>query len=367
MVELIVDTKLSLESFSASFLHKKKISGLCCIYGPTGSGKTTFLRSLAGLEKKSVGKVIYKNEVWQDSEKNIFVPAYERDVAYVFQDARIFDHLNVLDNILFGPKMAGLKNINRELNHLIDFFKLRPLLQRYPAKLSGGEKQKVAIARSLMRRPALLLMDEPLSALDEASKEEIIFYFEKLKHSLNIPIFYVTHSLQEILKLADDVIVVDQGQIIAEGELAQVFNRLNSIQNKFFTPSSVICGKFKEYDPVYNLTTIQLGSNQFLQSIGSRGAAYSNIQNDDGVRILIRAKDVSVTLRMPDQTSILNVLKVKVVEISPPQNGQIIIKGELSQGEYITSLITHFSAEKMNIALGQELFFQIKAVSFVDI
>ena len=200
--------------------------GVTAIYGHSGSGKTSLLRCIAGLEKAPNGSLaIHKDDwqaTWQDS--NIFLPVHKRPIGYVFQEASLFAHLNAEKNLRYAIKRADKKVTQEFYQRVIAVMGINDILERYPNQLSGGERQRIAIARALLIQPRLLLMDEPLAALDHQRKQEILPYLEKLQQSFDIPILYVSHSMDEVARLADHIVVLDQGKVIAEGKLTDVFS-----------------------------------------------------------------------------------------------------------------------------------------------
>lgn len=231
MIKASLQTKMGELNLDVSF--EIPSSGVTALFGRSGSGKTTILRFLAGLGKKYSGDLSVNGEVWEDSKKRIFLPAHRRAIGYVFQEAHLFAHLNVSDNILYGyrripqaEKLAG----KVDLEETIDLLGIRKLLTRMPAQLSGGEKQRVAIARCLLSRPKILLLDEPLSSLDVTSKLEILPYLERIRKESKIPIIYVSHSTEEILRLADTMVQIDNGKIISSGLALELIPSL-----KYFT------------------------------------------------------------------------------------------------------------------------------------
>lgn len=231
MIKATLQTKMGELNLDVSFEIPSR--GVTALFGRSGSGKTTILRFLAGLGKKYSGDLSVNGEIWEDSKKRIFLPAHRRAIGYVFQEAHLFPHLNVSDNILYGyRRIPQLKNQGKKqseevgLEETIDLLGIRKLLTRMPAQLSGGEKQRVAIARCLLSRPKILLLDEPLSSLDVTSKLEILPYLERIRKESKIPIIYVSHSTEEILRLADSIVQIDNGKIISSGLAKEVIPSL---------------------------------------------------------------------------------------------------------------------------------------------
>lgn len=208
--------------------------GVTVLFGVSGCGKTTVLRSAAGLEKAK-GYVRIAGRVWQDDEKRIFVPTYERRIGYVFQEASLFDHLNVRENLRFGLKRISDKDGEKRLDDAVELLGIGHLLERRTSELSGGERQRCAIARSLAIKPTALFMDEPLAALDHARRLEIMPWIDRLKKELNLPILYVTHSEEEVMRLADRLAVIDNGKLVDNGPVAETW--LHLMQKKAAKPA----------------------------------------------------------------------------------------------------------------------------------
>lgn len=202
-------------------------SGITVLFGHSGSGKTTLLRCVAGLLRASKGFLKVKGSIWQDSENGVFLPTYKRSLGYVFQEANLFPHLSVTDNLQFGLKRIGGPSNATDLQQIVELLGISHLLNRLPDKLSGGERQRVAIARALALNPDVLLMDEPLASLDFKRKKEIMPYLHKLHQQTNIPILYVTHSRQEIEHLADYLVILDEGCILASGTLSETIDQVD--------------------------------------------------------------------------------------------------------------------------------------------
>jgi molybdate transport system ATP-binding protein len=194
-------------------------SGVTVLFGHSGSGKTTLLRCIAGLQQAAKGFLQINGEVWHDSERGVFLPTHKRSLGYVFQEANLFPHLSVKGNLQFGLKRTG--QTGADLTHILELLGIVHLLDRMPDRLSGGERQRVAIARALALNPKVLLMDEPLAALDFKRKQEILPFLERLHRELHIPLLYVTHSQQEVAQLADQLVILDEGRVLASGPLSE--------------------------------------------------------------------------------------------------------------------------------------------------
>jgi molybdate transport system ATP-binding protein len=201
-------------------------SGITALWGPSGCGKTTVLRALAGLDR-AAGRVAINDEVWQDDAAGRFVPAHQRAIGYVIQEPTLFPHLNVMDNLRYGQRRANKNSSAHDLEPAVELLGIAGLLHRRPTTLSGGERQRVAIARALASQPRLLLMDEPLAALDAARKADILPYLERLHRQLSLPMIYVSHAIDEVTRLADHVVLMDQGRVLNSGALDEVFSNVN--------------------------------------------------------------------------------------------------------------------------------------------
>jgi len=343
--------------------------GVTAIFGHSGSGKTTLLRCIAGLQKSESGKLIVNNQIWQDNTR--FLLPHLRPIAYVFQDARLFPHLNVEENLNFALKRARKRSASflldikssgnvplgkKSLDKIIAMFDILSLLKRYPENLSGGEKQRVAIARALFVNPELLLMDEPLASLDEKRKQEIIPFLEQLRYEFNIPIIYVSHSVAEVARLADNVIVLHEGAVDSQGNATEILNRQ---QHKLDAELGVIIeGTVVEHDNKWNLAHVQFDTGKLFIT----NYAYTLGQV---LRLHIKAKDISITLSQHHDTSILNILPAKIINIYDASDSCSTLV-ELSLGRTtLVVKITKRSFVSLNLEKNKEVWVQIKSVALV--
>lgn len=329
--------------------------GVSALFGHSGSGKTTCLRAMAGLEKLPNSYFAVGDEVWQDSENNIFVAPYKRDIGYVFQEASLFAHLNVRDNLNFGRKRLAPEKRKVDFNNICNILSLTPLLDRPPNSLSGGERQRVAIARALLTSPKLLLMDEPLSALDHALKQEVLPYLEKLQLQLSIPIIYVSHSPDEVARLADHIAIIKNGALVKAGPLAQVMLDAD-IGGRFYDgDSAMLYGEVhahrKDHLTELAIDTFTLTVPQISLPIGSK------------LRCRINAKDVSLCLSPPLHSSIGNILAGTITRIEHSDNpGERVITVKVSAQQYLLATITYASTKRLDLQLGSQIWAQIKSV-----
>jgi molybdate transport system ATP-binding protein len=334
---------------------KIPVAGVTAVFGPSGSGKTTFLRCLAGFENFT-GRLIMKGIVWQN-EKNI-LKTHLRPIGYVFQDASLFTHLNVEKNLRYAYER--IFEIQRKLTweQIVKLLNLQPLLKRNVQMLSGGEKQRVAIGRALLTSPELLLMDEPLSALDVKSKNEILVYLKKISEELHIPILYVSHSLDEVIKIADRLLLLENGKMIRLGPVEDLLCELDLSVLQGDLSSALLYGVFDHEESEFGIACILCeGQKIYLPR--------PEITKTERVRIKISAKDVSLTKVLPTATSILNILQGQVCEIKMLDQFQVLVKIKLGQ-QFLLSRITKKSLFNLKLNVGDVLFVQIKSVGLVS-
>jgi molybdate transport system ATP-binding protein len=352
---LTVEAKHHYGAFSldATFTSER---GVTALFGRSGSGKTSMIRIIAGLTRPDSGKIILDGETLADSGKAIFVPGYKRRFGYVFQEARLFPHLTVGQNLDYGRWFAGRPGRENDSSHIIEMLGIGTLLQRRPDKLSGGEKQRVAIGRALLSSPRMLLMDEPLAALDDARKAEILPYLERLRDEMNIPIVYVSHSVNEVARLADHVIVMKDGKVDAQGPATDVLGRpafAGNLERREM--GSILSGHIDNHDPVHGLLTLRL-KTATLQIPAKSG--------DSGkpVRIHIPARDVMVATVKPEGLSALNILEGRIAEISVAENGMVTVHIDCG-GDIILSRLTTLSQQRLSLEAGKPVFAVIKSAA----
>src|SRR5574343_1688002 len=281
--------------------------GVTALFGHSGSGKTTCLRAMAGLERASEGYFSLGGEIWQDEARQHFVPTHQRALGMVFQEASLFPHLSVRGNMEFGQKRARGSANGFSLPEMAQLLGIEHLLDRSPAQLSGGERQRVAIARALLARPKILLMDEPLAALDLKRKLEILPYLERLHGELSIPIIYVSHAPDEVARLADHLVLLDQGKVVASGPLNDVLSRLD-LPAAFADDAGVVIETRVAEHEADDLTRLEF----------TGGAIYVSRRSEPvgtPLRCRIHARDVSLTLAPQLQTSILNCVAAIVLDL----------------------------------------------------
>ena len=328
--------------------------GITAVFGPSGSGKTTILRCLAGLEPGARGQLHLDGSTWQDDSRGIFLAAHRRPVGYVFQDARLFPHLRVRRNLDYGCRRSG-GCAPPHFARVVELLGIGQLLDRYPLQLSGGEQQRVAIGRALLTQPRLLLMDEPLAAVDMERKSEILPYLQDLHRALDIPVVYVTHALDEVTRLAEHLILIGNGSIQATGRLADLLSRLELPLAHSEDAAALIEARVATHDNEFELTELEFAGGRL--SVGRQAAPIG-----ERVRVLVYARDVSLALDEPQQSSILNILRAEVAAIS--QEGRSRVTVRLRVGEtYVLARITRKSCVRLNLAPGTRVYAQIKSVA----
>lgn len=339
-------------------------TGVTALFGPSGCGKTTVLRCLAGLTRMPGSSLRFNRDVWQ--YEHHFVPPHKRPIGYVFQEASLFAHLSVRQNLLFGAKRA-VKDIPAPdvtpvvFDELVDLLGIEALLARAPNKLSGGERQRVAIGRALLSKPKLLLMDEPLAALDNANKDEILPYLEKLHAHLAIPVVYVSHDMAEVERLADHMILMDQGRVHAAGPLDNLLADLTLPLAASNRAAALLDARIEAYDTDYDLSYLSVPGGQLLVPghLGMKGQRR---------RVQIAATDVSITLAHTTDSSINNVLAARIIDMKPVTMSQLNVSLELgheSGGGRILSRVTRKSWDRLNLHIGDPVYAQLKSIAMV--
>lgn len=332
--------------------------GVTALYGHSGSGKTTCLRCIAGLEHAGDGFIQVNDKVWQDSRNGLFVPPHKRALGYVFQEASLFPHLSVRANLEFGLKRIPRQQRRVDMAHATDLLGISHLLDRHPQHLSGGERQRIGIARALLTSPKLLLMDEPLAALDSKRKSEILPYLERLHDELDIPVLYVSHAQDEVARLADHIVLLSDGKALASGPIGETLARLDLPMALGDDAGVVINGRVSAYDEHYQLLTLQLPDTELLMRV-----AHAPLALGKQLRIKVQARDVSLSLQAEEASSILNRLPVTVTqEISADNSAHVLVRLDAG-GTPLLARITRFSRDQLQLHPGQMLWAQIKAVA----
>jgi molybdate transport system ATP-binding protein len=330
--------------------------GVTALFGPSGSGKTTLLRCIAGLERAPRGVLRVNGDVWQDGQ--FWLPPHKRPLGYVFQEASLFPHLTVLGNLRYGMKRISDARPER-LQQAIELLGIEHLLDRKPDRLSGGERQRAGIARALAVSPRILLMDEPLAALDLKRKQEILPYLERLHDELEIPVLYVSHSPNQVARLADHLVVMEGGQVLANGALTDTLARLDLPIRLGEDIGAVLDAHVGAIDSAWHLTRVDFsGGSLWTRDLG--------ISIGRRVRVRILARDVSVARERPGPSSIQNVLFGQVDAVADDEHpGVCLVRVNVGECALIARL-TKRAAATLDVTPGQHLWIQIKSVALME-
>lgn len=329
--------------------------GVTVIFGPSGSGKTSLLRCVAGLEKHASGTVRVNGKTWQQA--GLVLPAHKRGVGFVFQQASLFPHLSVDANLSFGAQRRGGPSLDEE--DIITTLGLKPLLGREVGDLSGGEQQRVALGRALLSRPELLLLDEPLAALDGNSKARLIPVIENALHLLDIPALYVTHSVDEMVRLADHVLIMEDGGVVANGPLVDLFARVDLPLAQMDDAFSVLPGRLLP-GQLPGLSSVESDAGNLFH------VPLTSASGLGQVRLKIQARDVSLSLEKTDKSSIINILPATVEQISEVNpSGSCLVRLDLG-GDKLLARISEYSRQQLTIEPGTALYAQVKAAALLQ-
>nr|WP_239024399.1 molybdenum ABC transporter ATP-binding protein [Ramlibacter humi] len=333
--------------------------GITVLFGPSGCGKTTLLRCVAGLERAR-GRVEVTDECWQDDAAGTFLPAWRRRVGYVFQEASLFPHLTVAGNLAYARKRAGHGAGAIAHEQVVELLGIAHLLDRDPAGLSGGERQRVAIARALATHPKLLLLDEPLAAIDPARRREVLPWLENLRDALGLPMLYVTHSADEMARLADTLVLMEAGRAVASGPLTEVLARLDLPVARDEEAGALLEGTVAEQDERWHLARVDFGG-------GSLWLSNDGLPTGRRVRVRVLARDVSMALERPapGTASIQNVLRCTVAGVAPGSHpSQVVVRLDCG-GHALLARVTARAADQLALAPGREAWAQVKSVGLV--
>jgi molybdate transport system ATP-binding protein len=354
MLRVNVRTRLGAFALDATFASS---GGVTALYGRSGAGKTTLVNVIAGLVHPDQGLVELDGKVLLDTGRRIDVPTRKRRIGYVFQEGRLFPHLSVRGNLTYGMRRTATADRWASLDRVVDLLGIGALLYRRPALLSGGEKQRVAIGRALLASPRLLLMDEPLASLDQRRKAEILPYLERLRDEKALPVVYVSHALGEVTRLADTLVLLADGKVVAAGPVGEILARLDlgdAIDRD--SAGAVMTATVVAHDPVTGVTRLahpagDLFHPLLVAPVGSK------------VRLRVRARDVALAVGDPGLISIRNRLHCVVAEIAERAGGAVDVRMSAG-GDALVARITRDAAAALGLAVGQQVIALFKAAAF---
>jgi molybdate transport system ATP-binding protein len=356
MSELALRIRHARGSFLLDVDVQLPATGITAVFGPSGSGKTTLLRCVAGLERPDAARIVVDGDTWQDTARAVHLPPHRRPLGYVFQEASLFDHLDVAGNLEFGRSRARAEIAS--LAPLLRLLGIEQLLQRRPHELSGGERQRVAIARALATQPRILLLDEPLASLDLARRREILPWLERLRDELRIPMLYVTHSGDEVARLADHLLLLDAGKVRASGPLAETLARIDLPAVPGEEAGALLHATIAERDTQWQLAQVRFeGGALWLPDPG--------LAIGHPVRVRVLARDVSLALVPPERSSIQNVLPCTVRAIAAGAHGSQALLQLDCGGSLLLARVTARAVHDLGLAEGSALWAQVKSAALV--
>jgi len=333
------------------------LEGITALFGASGSGKTSILRAMAGLDRLP-GSLKVGGDVWQDDSAGLFLPPHQRSVGYVFQEASLFPHLTVRDNLLYGQKRIPLGGTAPlDIHDVAALMNIAPLLDRQPGTLSGGERQRVAIGRALLRAPRLLLMDEPVSALDQRGRDKLLVCLDKLHKDLTLPILYVSHDTGEVARLADHMILIGNGKKLAEGPTRDIFERLDILPpDGRLEASALLEAMIVAHDLLTHLTHLRVGRHDI---------SIPHITGDVGntVMLRVRARDVTIATSKPEGISIRNILAGTISEIRQDAASPHVELLVDIDGGHVRAQVTHDACADLGLHEGQKVHALVKSMS----
>lgn len=356
-VEFDLNLRLSFEGFALEIDRTLALDGVTALFGSSGGGKTSLLRTIAGFEAAATGFIRFDGEDWLNSAAGVFLPPHRRPVGYVFQEARLFPHLSVAGNLRFAAKRSRAPEAL--MQEVVGALDLSPLLHRRPARLSGGEQQRVALGRALLTQPRLLLLDEPLAALDQRRKADILPYLQAAAQRFSLPTIYVSHAIDEVAQLADQTMVMDQGRIVAGGSTAEMFERLDlQPLTGRFEAGVLLHATVVSHDAAFHLTRLDLYGQDLTMP------ALEHLPAGQEVRVRIRARDVALATQRPEGLSIRNVLAGTVVEIAEEAEAAFAEVLVDTGGARVRSRVTRAAIADLGLTEGMPVFALVKSVSF---
>lgn len=349
--------KKKLNSFALDVDFEIPDTGITVLFGPSGAGKSSILNLLSGLdnEKSKVLSAYFElnKKIYDDSENKINIKTWKRNIGYVFQDNRLFPHMTIQQNISFGHKR---RSSDLDISQVVEKFSIRKLLEQYPQQLSGGEKHRVAMVRAVLSNPDLLILDEPMAALDYQSRQDLLPYIECIHKELTIPVIFVSHDIKEVLRLANYVVVIDKGKVIDKGDIADLCIS-QPLMTQAEGASFILEGEVSKIYEKESLVEISLGREKIL-------LVDQNLKLQQNVRVLIHAREVSLCLSAPVDSSILNCVPVIVKEITPDVKGKLRVIATIDE-QVLVAMISQRSADQLKLEVGSRVFAQFKATGMI--
>ncbi len=331
-------------------------NGVTAVYGHSGAGKTTLVAMIAGLIRPRRGRIALDGRTLFDAKAGVDLPASRRRIGYVFQEARLFPHLSVDANLLYGAKLSPEPPSTARVAEVVDLLGIAHLRRRRPRTLSGGEAQRVAIGRALLANPKALILDEPLASLDAARKREILPYLERLRAEKGLPILYVSHALDEVARLASDMVLLSDGRLMAAGPIETVLARLDlrPLTGRF-QAGALIEGVVAAHDAADGLSEVAVGGQRLVAPLINAGVGAP-------VRLRVRARDVALALRPPEDCSIQNVLRGTITAQNPVPPGIVEFNLDV-EGQALSARITARSARTLGLKAGTTAYALIKSIA----
>ncbi|MGI2028898.1 molybdenum ABC transporter ATP-binding protein [Endozoicomonas acroporae] len=349
---LRIDIQLPRDRFVLSIDESLDTDNTWAMMGRSGCGKTSLLRTIAGLESHARGRLQFNDEIWQDSEQGIWVPPEQRGIGYIFQEARLFPHLDVMENLRFALQRARANVAMPSLSEVVEQLDIVHLLGRTVDKLSGGEKQRVAIARTLLSAPRLLLMDEPLASLDWSSKTSILPCLRNIHQHFGIPVVMVSHAREEVARLADKLLLIDHGQVVSRGECRQLLSRPGSLLTRDDCALSILEVQVGSHDHQYGFTELLLGGQKLLVN-------QISALPGTGLRVILPAHEVSIVVEDIHCTSVQNRVATTIQAIQELDSKNVMLF-MAAEGQTLLALVTRRALGLLNLSVGQRVFAHFK-------
>ena len=356
----VIRLRLPRASFEVSVDLELPARGITALLGASGSGKTSVLRAVAGLERASDALITIGGETWQEDARGVFLPVWKRPLGYVFQESSLFDHLSVRGNLEYGLRRTRAAGAREALTEAIALLGIADLLGRRTSALSGGERQRVAIARALATRPSLLLLDEPLASLDQRRRQDILPWLERLRDEWRAPMLYVSHSADEVARLADRLVVLDRGQVLAAGPIAEVLATVETPVVLGEDAGAMLVGTVIERDRNWHLALVAFpGGRLWVRDSGR--------EVDSRLRIRVLARDVSLSLAAPEGTSIQNIIACRIEAIGQDRHPSArLVRLRTDGGIALLSRVTARALSALGLDVGDQVWAQVKSVAIVE-